>query len=198
MHWLNALFYLVISINIRYILCYTVPKELTIGGMFKTMTIPYNATKDGTYFYVERNDFGSLQLAAFMLAVQQVNNKTDGYFDFILPNTTLKTSVDINQRMEISYSENANFDAAVSAYSTVLNSDQTTAPLVGKFVSLISFIREQESSKSDHRLLILISFTCRNHQRSRWIRSTNSNRDHQWMGSICTYCYFNASRFQSW
>jgi hypothetical protein len=61
----------------------SVPSTLSFGGLFS----PFQA--DGS-----RGEESIQQLAAFVMAVNEINNKTDGIFDSLLPDTELKIIVE--------------------------------------------------------------------------------------------------------
>jgi hypothetical protein len=97
----------------------TAPSELFIGGLFRSFDFYFNAST--SKYSSEAIELGILQVSSFLLAIDQINNKTDGVLDDILPNTLLKVSIDINQRALPTLNPSYFFDGGVSSYQTVQN-----------------------------------------------------------------------------
>ena len=72
------------------------PTSLTVGAQFPLFTTKWK--EDGG---------GRRRLAAFLMAVNHINNKTDGFYDDLLPNTTIKVSVYDSRRDEGTAAVNA-------------------------------------------------------------------------------------------
>ena len=85
------------------------PPSVVIGGLF-------NAFNVGIQGLILRNDKECQHLAAFMLAVDEINNKHDGIVDTILNQTTVKISMYLGQDYVRTYPPNSYFDGAASVF----------------------------------------------------------------------------------
>ena len=85
------------------------PPSVVIGGLF-------NAFNVGMQGVILRNNEECQHLAAFMLAVDEINNKHDGLVDTILNQTTVKISMFLGQDYVRTYPPNSYFDGAASVY----------------------------------------------------------------------------------
>ena len=81
-----------------------------IGGIFETFQV-----KDKSLQYL-RQEVASQYLAAFVMAIDEINAKRDGYFDDILPNTKLRMITVIGVNISVSYPLNDFIGGAGRAY----------------------------------------------------------------------------------
>ena len=65
-------------------MCFDFAKVLYIGGLFPQFR---RLDSDGAYFVYED---GARLVAAAQMAIDRVNNKSDGVFDKLLPNTQVR------------------------------------------------------------------------------------------------------------
>ena len=79
---------------------YVPPQTFLIGGMFDTYQVENKSLQ-----YV-RQEAGSQNLAAFVMAVDEINNKFDGIFDNILPRTKLSMIVNGGMNISVTYPVN--------------------------------------------------------------------------------------------
>lgn len=101
---------------------YIPPSHAYIGGLFHVIDPHYNKSTQTIQTFQDL--YGSYHLAAFLLAIDQVNNKTDGILDSILPNTTLQVAVDINDRTasnSLLVPNNDYYDGGQAAYTVRSN-----------------------------------------------------------------------------
>ena len=85
------------------------PPNIFIGGLF-------NAFNVGTKGTILRNEKECQHLAAFMLAIDEINDKHDGRFDTIMNGTQVKISLNLGQDYVRTYPPNSYFDGASSVY----------------------------------------------------------------------------------
>ena len=85
------------------------PPYFTLGGLFDT----YFKNADST---VIRLDAGSQYLAAFVMAIDEINNKSDGVHDNLLPFTKIKLMCEIGVSMVSLYPPNNFVNGAARAY----------------------------------------------------------------------------------
>ena len=86
------------------------PPNFTLGGLFDTFAI-----KDTNSTFV-RLDAGSQYLAAFVMAIDEINNKRDGVNDNLLPFTQIKMMCEIGVSMVRLYPPNYFVNGAARAY----------------------------------------------------------------------------------
>ena len=79
---------------------YVPPQTFLIGGMFDTYQVENKSLQ-----YV-RQEAGSQNLAAFVMAIDEINNKFDGIFDNILPRTKLSMIVNGGMNISVTYPVN--------------------------------------------------------------------------------------------
>jgi hypothetical protein len=89
--WLN---------NVCGVSSVTVPAEVYLGGVFAPMSTKGDALQQREH------------LAAFVMAINEINNRTDGLYDDILVNTTLKYSVHGGSTMQGALSNFFKFSSA--------------------------------------------------------------------------------------
>lgn len=106
--FLNCLFFHMLLLT--YNLAYAVTSDSSIGGSFETFTVQNDLA-------LLRNDRGCQHLAAFMMAVDEINNKTDGVNDDI--NQSIQVSISLGQSFVRSYPSNPYFDGASSTSSHI-------------------------------------------------------------------------------
>ena len=85
------------------------PPNIVIGGLFNAFTV-------GTKGEILRKEKECQHLAAFILAIDEINDKRDGLGDTILNNTKVKTSIYLGQNYVRTYPPNSYFDGASSVY----------------------------------------------------------------------------------
>jgi ABC-type branched-subunit amino acid transport system substrate-binding protein len=79
---LSTLFFIVFLSQVAPINALAPPAEVIIGAQFPLHKVArFNFIEDGG---------GRRRLAAFLLAVDQINDKNDGFYDDLLPNTVIK------------------------------------------------------------------------------------------------------------
>jgi hypothetical protein len=88
------------------LLAYNLAQDVAIGGTFNTFTV----TED---YDLLRSDRDCQHLAAFIMAVDEVNNKSDGINDDI--NTNLRVSTSLGQLFVQIFPPNQYFDGASSS-----------------------------------------------------------------------------------
>ena len=94
-----------------------------IGGIFETFQV-----KDKSLQYL-RQEAASQYLAAYVMAIDEINSKRDGYFDDILPNTKLRMITVIGVNISVSYPLNDFIGGAGRAYQ-VRNKDSSLVAVV--------------------------------------------------------------------
>ena len=101
---------LVTSFFLSSALVLKAPPYFTLGGLFDTFAI-----KDTNSTFV-RLDAGSQYLAAFAMAIDEINNKSDGVNDNLLPFTQIKMMCEIGVSMVRLYPPNYFVNGAARAY----------------------------------------------------------------------------------
>ena len=89
---------------------YPPPLTFPIGGIFDS----YQVVDKSLQFV--RQEAGSQNLAAFVMAIDEINNKFDGIFDNILPHTKLRMIVGVGSNISITYPVNDYMRGGARAY----------------------------------------------------------------------------------
>eukprot|EP00595_Chromulina_sp_UTEXLB2642_P002549 CAMPEP_0196767986 /NCGR_PEP_ID=MMETSP1095-20130614/42206_1 /TAXON_ID=96789 ORGANISM="Chromulina nebulosa, Strain UTEXLB2642" /NCGR_SAMPLE_ID=MMETSP1095 /ASSEMBLY_ACC=CAM_ASM_000446 /LENGTH=237 /DNA_ID=CAMNT_0042136931 /DNA_START=478 /DNA_END=1188 /DNA_ORIENTATION=- len=87
----------------------TVPSTIYIGGQFRTI---YLTSQGEIYLDI----IGQQQQASFIVAINQINDKTDGIYDDLLPNTKIEFAVDWGQNLLNSPYPNLYFDGSMGSF----------------------------------------------------------------------------------
>jgi Receptor family ligand binding region/7 transmembrane sweet-taste receptor of 3 GCPR len=101
------------------------PPYFSIGGLFDTF-----AVENSSLEYV-RQDAGSQYLAAFVMAVDEINNKIDGIHDDLLPNTKIRLICEIGVSILALYPPNNFVYGAGRAYILRLKDSSLVATVDG-------------------------------------------------------------------
>lgn len=99
----------------------TTSADITIGGLFDA----FSYTQNGS---LTKNDKECQHLAAFMMAVDEVNRKNDGiYDDLLINNTEVKMAINPGQSVARLYPANPYYDGTASVYQIYQSSPSVIA-----------------------------------------------------------------------
>lgn len=113
----------VITLSILVLQCptLTTSADITIGGLFGA----FSYTEKGSLI---KNDKECQHLAAFMMAVDEINRKNDGVYDSLLPNNTeVKMAINPGQSVARLYPANPYYDGTASVYQIYQSSPSVIA-----------------------------------------------------------------------
>ena len=113
----------VITLSILVLQCptLTTSADITIGGLFGA----FSYTEKGI---LTKNDKECQHLAAFMMAVDEINRKNDGIYDSLLPNNTeVKMAINPGQSVARLYPANPYYDGTASVYQIYQSSPSVIA-----------------------------------------------------------------------
>jgi hypothetical protein len=102
------------------------PPSITVGGLFDSFLI------ESANLQLVRQEAGSQYVAAFVMAVDEINDKLDGTRDNFLPHTHLKMAALPGLDFFPTYPPNNFFQGAAKAF-TIRDRDSTIKLTIGVF-----------------------------------------------------------------
>jgi hypothetical protein len=122
------------------------PLSLSLGGLFNA----YGVTNVAPGIY--KDEIACQHVAAFVMAVDEINNKNDGILDGLFNGITINTSVVLGQRFYRIYPPNPYFDGASSVFELI-----TGAPDLVGTVETSSYLPQAMASADTTNAFGLLS-----------------------------------------